>query len=107
MPFGSMTSPTLSRRSLTEPVSHVRLGERSRPFPAWSSFSYDGAGCHVATPDPIAEIIGGHRAFAAVQRDRLLARGIDATPYPLSHLAVRAADAARAPRVGEPSPLPR
>src|SRR5215204_3441007 len=55
--------------------------------------SYDGGrGCHVATSDPIAEIIGDYRAFAAMQRDRLLTRGIDITPYPLSHLAVRVAD---------------
>jgi predicted metalloenzyme YecM len=46
----------------------------------------------VATPDPIAEIIGDYRAFAAMQRDRLVARGIDIAPYPLSHLAVRVAD---------------
>src|SRR4029079_3441161 len=48
--------------------------------------------CHVATSDPIAEIIGVHRAFAAMQRDRLAARGIDIAPYALSHLAVRVAD---------------
>ena len=42
--------------------------------------------------DPIAEIIGDYRAFAAMQRDRLVARGIDISPYPLSHLAVRVAD---------------
>ncbi|UCG41422.1 MAG: VOC family protein, partial [Acidimicrobiia bacterium] len=30
--------------------------------------------------------------FAALQRDRLMARGIDITPYPLSHLAVRVAE---------------
>src|ERR1700747_644063 len=42
--------------------------------------------------DPIAEIIGDYRAFAAIQRDRLAARGIDIAPYPLSHLAVRVAD---------------
>ena len=46
----------------------------------------------MATPDPIAEIIGDYRGFAALQRDRLLARGIDIAPYPLSHLAVRVAD---------------
>ena len=46
----------------------------------------------MATSDPIAEIIGDYRAFAAMQRDRLLARGIDIAPYPLSHLAVRVAD---------------
>src|SRR5918994_6993960 len=44
------------------------------------------------TSDPIADIIGDYRAFAAMQRDRLRARGIDITPYPLSHLAVRVAD---------------
>ena len=42
------------------------------------------------TSDPIAEIIGDYRAFAATQRDRLLERGIDISPYELSHLAVRA-----------------
>ena len=46
----------------------------------------------MATSDPIAEIIGDYRAFAATQRDRLDARGIDIAPYPLSHLAVRVAD---------------
>jgi predicted metalloenzyme YecM len=39
--------------------------------------------------DPIADIIGDYRAFAAEQRDRLLARGIDIAPYSLSHLAFR------------------
>ena len=39
--------------------------------------------------DPIAEIIGDYRAFAAQQRDRLLARGIDIAPYELSHVAFR------------------
>jgi predicted metalloenzyme YecM len=42
--------------------------------------------------DPIADIIGDYRAFAAMQRDRLYARGIDISPYALSHLAVRVAD---------------
>jgi predicted metalloenzyme YecM len=46
----------------------------------------------MATPDPIAEIIGDYRAFATVQRDRLLALDIDIAPYPLSHLCVRVAD---------------
>ena len=46
----------------------------------------------MATSDPIAEIIGDYRAFAAMQRDRLIARGIDISPYALSHLAVRVAD---------------
>ncbi len=39
--------------------------------------------------DPIADVIGDYRAFAAQQRDRLLARGIDIAPYALSHLAFR------------------
>jgi predicted metalloenzyme YecM len=39
--------------------------------------------------DPIADIIGDYRAFAAQQRDRLLARGIDIAPYALSHVAFR------------------
>ncbi len=39
--------------------------------------------------DPIAEIIGDYRGFAAQQRDRLLALGIDIAPYSLSHLAFR------------------
>jgi predicted metalloenzyme YecM len=42
--------------------------------------------------DPIADIIGDYRAFAAMQRDRLRARGIDIAPYALSHLAVRVPD---------------
>jgi len=46
----------------------------------------------MATSDPIAEIIGDYRAFAAMQRDRLADRGIDIARYPLSHLAVRVAD---------------
>jgi predicted metalloenzyme YecM len=52
----------------------------------------DERGSLVATSDPIAEIIGDYRAFAAMQHDRLLARGIDITGYPLSHIAVRVAD---------------
>jgi predicted metalloenzyme YecM len=39
--------------------------------------------------DPIADIIGDYRGFAAQQRDRLLARGIDIAPYSLSHVAFR------------------
>ncbi len=39
--------------------------------------------------DPIADIIGDYRAFAAQQRDRLHALGIDIAPYELSHLAFR------------------
>ena len=46
----------------------------------------------MAMSDPIAEIIGDDPAFAATQRDRVPARGIQITPYPLSHLAVRVAD---------------
>jgi len=36
--------------------------------------------------DPVADIIGDYRGFAAQQRDRLLVRGIDIAPYPLIHL---------------------
>jgi len=39
--------------------------------------------------DPVSDIIGDYQAFAAQQRDRLLARGIDIRPYELSHLAYR------------------
>ncbi len=39
--------------------------------------------------DPIADLIGDYRAFTALQRDRLAARGIDISPYELSHLAFR------------------
>jgi predicted metalloenzyme YecM len=39
--------------------------------------------------DPVGDIIGDYQAFAAQQSSRLLARGIDIRPYPLSHLAVR------------------
>ena len=39
--------------------------------------------------DPIADIIGDYKAFAAQQRDRLLTRGIDIIPYELGHLAYR------------------
>ena len=41
------------------------------------------------TDDPVGDIIGDYRAFAAMQHKRLLARGIDIGPYTLSHLAVR------------------
>jgi predicted metalloenzyme YecM len=39
--------------------------------------------------DPMEDIIGDYRAFAALQRDRLATRGIDIAPFPLSHLAYR------------------
>jgi predicted metalloenzyme YecM len=42
--------------------------------------------------DPVFDIIGDYRAFAAQQRDRLLDRGIDIGAYALSHLAVRVAE---------------
>src|SRR5260370_11579644 len=42
--------------------------------------------------DPVGDIIGDYRGFAAMQHERLLARGIDIGPYPLSHLAVRVPD---------------
>ncbi len=39
--------------------------------------------------DPIEDIIGDYRAFAALQRNRLAARGIDITACGLSHVAYR------------------
>lgn len=39
--------------------------------------------------DPVEDILGDYRAFAAMQRDRLLTRGIDISPYGLSHLCYR------------------
>ena len=39
--------------------------------------------------DPVGDIIGDYRGFAAMQHERLLARGIDIGLYGLSHLAVR------------------
>jgi predicted metalloenzyme YecM len=39
--------------------------------------------------DPIEDIIGDYRAFAEQQRDRLAARGIDITPFTISHIAYR------------------
>ncbi len=39
--------------------------------------------------DPIADVLGDYQAFFAGQKDRLRARGIDISPYPLSHLAYR------------------
>jgi predicted metalloenzyme YecM len=42
--------------------------------------------------DPLRDIIGDYRGFAAQQRDRLSARGIDIAPYALSHIAYRVAE---------------
>lgn len=39
--------------------------------------------------DPLGDVLGDYRSFAAQQRDRLLTRGIDIGPYALSHLAFR------------------
>ncbi|MFC6238750.1 VOC family protein [Longivirga aurantiaca] len=46
----------------------------------------------MTTSEPIGDIIGDYRAFAELQRHRLLDRGVDIAGYPLSHLAVRVAD---------------
>jgi predicted metalloenzyme YecM len=46
----------------------------------------------VQVTDPIEEIVGDYRAFAARQRDRLLTRGIDIGPYTLSHVAYRVSE---------------
>jgi predicted metalloenzyme YecM len=50
---------------------------------------YDGGSEEEEMTDPIEDLIGDYRAFTALQRDRLAARGIDIAPYELSHLAVR------------------
>jgi predicted metalloenzyme YecM len=42
--------------------------------------------------DPVSDIIGDYRGFAALQRDRLAARGIDIAPFALSHIAYRVAE---------------
>jgi predicted metalloenzyme YecM len=39
--------------------------------------------------DPVENILGDYRAFAAMQRDRLQTRGIDVSPFGLSHLCFR------------------
>jgi predicted metalloenzyme YecM len=39
--------------------------------------------------DPVSDILGDYAGFAAQQAERLLARGIDISPYVLSHLAFR------------------
>ena len=39
--------------------------------------------------DPVEDIIGDYKAFAAQQRDRVAARGIDVTPYAVSHICYR------------------
>ena len=35
----------------------------------------------MTSSDPVEDIIGDYRAFAEMQRDRLLTRGIDIAPY--------------------------
>lgn len=42
--------------------------------------------------DPVGDLIGDYRAFAAKQQQRLLDRGIDISAYALSHVAVRVAE---------------
>ena len=39
--------------------------------------------------DPVEDIIGDYKAFATQQRDRVAARGIDVTPYAVSHICYR------------------
>jgi predicted metalloenzyme YecM len=63
---------------------------RGRLIRSPQTVSYDGADEEdEAMSDPIADIIGDYGAFAAQQRDRLLARGTDIAPFELSHLAFR------------------
>ena len=40
--------------------------------------------------DPIADIVGDYRAFAAQQRDRLATRGIDIAPHAFYRLSLPA-----------------
>jgi DNA-directed RNA polymerase specialized sigma24 family protein/predicted metalloenzyme YecM len=61
----------------------------ARTWSARHAALYDGGREEGEMADPVTDIIGDYRAFAAQQRDRLLARGIDITPYQLSHLAFR------------------
>jgi predicted metalloenzyme YecM len=91
---GRRTPPSRRAPRQTSPTHPIGgSGLRLTRDLCWPCISYTGGGgCHVATSDPIAEIIGDYRAFAAMQRDRLLARGIDIAHYALSHLAVRVAD---------------
>jgi predicted metalloenzyme YecM len=56
----------------------------------WRTLGFGGEEAVVA--DPVGDIIGDYRAFAAKQQRGLLARGIDISSYALSHLAVRVAE---------------
>src|SRR2546428_5589334 len=70
-----------------------KVSANARPvsFAGRSSW-HDGSEGGDAMADPVGDIIGDYRGFAAMQHERLLARGIDIRPYPLSHLAVRVPD---------------
>ena len=77
----------LATRTAAHPT-HSVLPDSTGAGASVSSGPYDDAGGDPMT-DPIADLIGDYRAFTALQRDRLAARGIDIAPYELSHLAVR------------------
>jgi predicted metalloenzyme YecM len=86
-----MTHP---HRGMTGSPQRTLLGRSGRlasggPMCPPTAPSYDGGREGAAMADPVGDIIGDYRAFAAQQQDRLLARGIDIRPYALSHLAVR------------------
>src|SRR4051794_34833895 len=70
----------------TRQIRGLESGGLICPPTAWS---YDGGREEAAMADPVGDIIGDYRAFAAQQQDRLLARGIDISPYALSPLAAR------------------
>src|SRR5438552_3988678 len=89
---GSRAATRLARRvpapGLTSPRSATSPGARSPdPFAACRVVRWRPRGGGMA--DPVGDIIGDYRAFAAQQHASLLARRIDIRPYPLSHLAFR------------------
>jgi predicted metalloenzyme YecM len=80
----------MSVASLAGPARH-RDAEEAEQVPDPSLRSYDG-GEEEAMADPVGDIIGDYRGFAAQQRDRLAARGIDISEYELSHVCYRVAE---------------
>jgi predicted metalloenzyme YecM len=83
-----LATPSVGRRGERAKSPVVSASHESRGPEVAHTASYDGAEEEAMT-DPIADIIGDYRAFAAQQRDRLLARGIDIAPFELSHVAFR------------------
>ena len=78
--LASLTKASVRSRSMNDGIVGGRTVDNRRvDRPAEGS----------TVTDPFEDILGDYRAFAAQQRDRLLARGIDIAPYGLSHLAFR------------------